>query len=118
MSDFPSFPTESAPFPVGAAEAPKKTRGPRRGTVPDPGFTKELLGPEPAKRKGRPPKANGGVGPAPGSRAPSALIDLLPHLVGLQEVHIKPLTKVCHILSELPAGDRRRVAWILAKVFA
>jgi hypothetical protein len=88
--------------------------------VPD---TEVTLGPEPAKRKGRPPKAQSGdsgddPSTKPAKRATGGLIDLLPHLVGLQEAHIKPLTKVYHILSELHPSDRRRVAGILARVFA
>ena len=114
MSDFPSFPTESAPFPVGAAEASaKKTRGPRRGTVPDPGFTKELLGPEPAKRKGRPPKVEAK------SRA-SAVIPAfrLSDLEHLDPADIEPITQAWQVLASLDDGQRARVLALLGKALA
>lgn len=122
MSEFPSFETSS--FPATTPEAPvKKTRGPRRGTtaaMDAADFSangKGAAAPEPAKRKGRPPKEQRDTVVAP--RTGNAyVIDLLPHLVGLQEVHVKPLTKLYHIIAEMHPSDRRRVASILARVFA
>lgn len=119
MSEFPSF--ETSGFPATTPEAPvKKPRGPRRGTtmqvsMEGGGGGHPASTNEPTKRKGRPPKDTTA---APKAHVSAGLIDLLPHLVGLQEAHIKPLTKVYQLLAELPAGDRRRVASILARVFA
>ncbi len=130
MSDFPSFPTDTEPFGanptpgVSTGPEPKKTRGPRRGTTTirvdtegGGGGGDPASASGPVKRKGRPPKEQRDTVVAPRTGSPY-LIELLPHLVGLQEAHIKPLTRAYHILSELPAGDRRRVAAILARVFA
>lgn len=131
MSEFPTFTGSSTPVnwngPAAeqAAAPVKKTRGPRRSTADShipmqvsaigSGGGHPASTNEPAKRKGRPPK---NATAAPKAHASAGIIDLLPHLVGLQEAHIKPLTKAYQLLAELPAGDRRRVASILARVFA
>ena len=135
MSDtFPMFETTSPaplvfgadlPPPASTGPEPKK-RGPRRGTVAlEAQFTAEGKGGEgaffaspdaPAKRRGRPAKVEGAA-PLQQTDTP-LLLGLLPHLVGLQEAHIGPLTKAYRLLAELSPRDRRQVSAILAKAFA
>lgn len=128
MNDFPSFPVNQPSFPASApvqAELKvKKTRGPRRGIQAPPADPEVLPVTRHAagvltigapKRKGRPPKD---ATAAPKAPASNGVIDLLPHLIGLQEAHVKPLTRLYHIIAEMAPSDRRRVSQILARVFA